>query len=77
LDEAIKLEGGTLEEAIASLERKGYFEPPPRPWSLGGQERGLGRMNYAVLDKFGDLVVEAPSRPVAELIMAAVNKLEA
>lgn len=71
--EAMRLEGGTPEAAVASLEKKGYFTPPPRPWNLGFNDRGMGRGIYAVLDKFGNLVVEAPSQVVAEYIIAAVN----
>ncbi|MFA6536017.1 MAG: hypothetical protein WC250_00150 [Candidatus Paceibacterota bacterium] len=71
--EAAALEGGTFMEAMASLERKGYFEPAPGPWKLGIQDRGIGRNNFAILDRFGDLVVEAPSRATADLIIAAVN----
>jgi len=73
LQEAMVLEGGTINEVIASLERKGYFEPPPGPWQLGIQDRGMGRSNFAVLDRFNDLVVEAKDRPTAELIISAVN----
>ena len=74
LQEALRLEGGTLEEASASLERKGYFEPPARPWKLGVMDRGLGRANFAVLDAFDDLVVEAGSNSaVAVFIIEAAN----
>ena len=71
--EAMRLEGGIIVEAVVSLERKGYFEPPPGPWKLGVQDRGMGRANFAVLDRFDDLVVEAKDRPTAELIISAVN----
>ncbi len=72
--EAIKLEGDmTMDEAIASLERKGYFTPNPGPWKLGYRDRGLGRGDFAVLDRFGDLVVEVDSKTDAELIISAVN----
>jgi hypothetical protein len=71
--EAIELEGGTPNEACASLEWKGYFTPPPRPWSLGFKDRGMGRGDYAVLDRFGYVVVEAPNQVTAELIINAVN----
>ncbi len=71
--EALKLEGGTITEATESLTKKGYYEPPPRPWSLGVSHRGLGRNDYAVLDKFADLVVETKDRVIAELIIDAVN----
>lgn len=74
LEEAMRLEGGTLEKAIASLEAKGYFTPPPGPWQLGGKDRGHGHMNYAILDRFGDLVMEAPNQATAELVIEAVNK---
>ena len=59
--------------AVKSLERKGYFEPHARPWKLGFQDMGLGRENVAVLDRFGDLVVEVPLKSNAALIVAAVN----
>jgi hypothetical protein len=72
--EALKAEGDmTLEEAMASLERKGYFTPRPRPWKLGFHDRGLGRGDFAVLDCFGDLVAETPNRKDAEFIIAAAN----
>lgn len=73
LIEALKLEGGTFEEATASLDRKGYFTAPPRPWNLGFMDRGLGRGDFAVLDKFGDLVVETPNRETAEFIIKSAN----
>ncbi len=63
LQEALSLEGGTFIEAVESLKRKGYFTPPPRPWSLGVDDRGHGHMSYAVLDRFGDVVVEAGTNP--------------
>ena len=63
----------TIEEATSSLERKGYFTAQPRPWKLGFHDRGLGRGDFAVLDRFGDLVAETPERANAELIIAAVN----
>ncbi|MBI3633679.1 MAG: hypothetical protein HY226_05310 [Candidatus Vogelbacteria bacterium] len=72
--EAFVAEGDvTLEEAIASLKRKGYFTPRPRPWQLGFHDRGLGRGDFAVLDRFGDLVAKIPEEEDAELIIAAVN----
>ena len=72
--DAIRAEGNvTIEEATASLERKGYFTARPRPWQLGFRDRGLGRGSFAVLDRFGDLVAEIPERADAELIIAAVN----
>jgi predicted ATP-grasp superfamily ATP-dependent carboligase len=74
LDEAILAEGKmTLKEALASLERKGYFTARPRPWNLGFRHRGHGHGDYAVLDRFGDLVAEKLRREDAELIIAAVN----
>lgn len=73
LIEALKMEGGTIEEATKSLEKKGYFEPPPRPWKLGADDRGMGRDNFAILDRFGDMVVEVKDRSIAELIIFAVN----
>ena len=71
--EALKLEGSTIEEAAASLERKGYFEPPPRPWRLGVHDRGHSRASFAVLDRFNDVVVEVADQATAELIIVAVN----
>ena len=72
--EALQVEGNmTLEEATASLERKGYFTARPRPWKLGFRDRGLGHGDFAVLDRFDDLVTETPNREDAELIMVAVN----
>ena len=74
LPEALQAEGDmTLEEAMASLERKGYFTPRPRPWKLGFRDRGLGHGDFAVLDRFGDLVAETPNREDAEFIVAAAN----
>jgi hypothetical protein len=73
LHEAIKLESGTLDEILETLEKKGYFTAPPRPWSLGFKERGLGRGDFAVLDKFGDLVAETQDRETSEFIIEAVN----
>lgn len=73
LPEAMWLEGGTVETAHASLVKKGYFTPPPRPWSLGFHDRGMGRGGYAVLDKFGDPVVQASDKTTAEHIIEAVN----
>lgn len=72
--EALHAEGDmTLEEATASLERKGYFTARPRPWRIGFRDQGLGRGDFAVLDRFGDLVAKTPERADAELIIAAVN----
>ena len=72
--DAIRAEGDvTIEEATASLERKGYFTARPRPWKLGFRDRGLGRGDFAVLDRFGDLVAEIPERADAELIIEAAN----
>ena len=72
--DAIRAEGDvTIEEATASLERKGYFTARPRPWKLGFRDRGLGRGDFAVLDRFGDLVAETPERADAEMIIEAVN----
>lgn len=71
--EALALEGGTIEEATVSLRQKGYFTAPPRPWMIGFKDRGLGRGGLAVLDKFGDLVVETPNRETAEFIVEAIN----
>ena len=72
--DAIRAEGDvTGEEALASLERKGYFTARPRPWTLGFCDRGLGHGDFGVLDRFGDLVAKTPERANAELIIAAVN----
>lgn len=72
--EAMRLEGDMpIIEAIESLEKKGYFTPRPRPWKLGFRDRGLGRQDFAVLDHFGDLVVEVGRLADAELIVSAVN----
>ena len=72
--EAIDLEGNvTISEALESLQRKGYYSPHPRPWKLGYKDRGLGRHDWAILDRFGDLVAEVNSRADAELIVFVVN----
>lgn len=72
--EALSLEGcATTEEAMESLEKKGYFTPRPRPWKLGFRDHGLGRIDWSVLDRFGDLVSEIPNKADAELIIASVN----
>ena len=72
--EAIKMEGDmTMGEAVESLQKKGYYTPRPRPWKLGYRDRGLGRGDFAVLDRFGDLVAEVESQTDAELIISAVN----
>ena len=74
LMDAIRAEGDvTIAEATTSLERKGYFTARPRPWTLGFCDRGLDHGDFAVLDRFGDLVAETPQRADAELIIAAVN----
>ena len=74
IPEAIRLEGDmTISEAVDSLEKKGYYTPAPRPWKLGYRDRGLGHGDFAVLDRFGDLVVETTNKAVAELIVSAVN----
>ena len=52
---------------------KGYFTPPPRPWQLGALDRGMGRRDFVVLDRFGDLVVKVESCETDELIILAVN----
>lgn len=62
----------SMDEALKSLKQKGYFSPRPRPWQLGFRDRGLGRGDFAVLDRFGDLVAEV-SKEDAELIISAVN----
>jgi hypothetical protein len=72
--EAIGLEGDmTIGEAIEALERKGYYTARPRPWKLGFRDRGNGRGDFAVLDKFGDVVVEVPNQSDGELIISTVN----
>ncbi len=76
LRDAVLLEEGCvpISEVLTSLERKGYFTPKPRPWKVGVLDRGLGRVSFAVLDKFGDLVAEMPDQGTAELIVEAVNQ---
>ncbi len=76
LREALVLEGGTVSEATEALQRKGYFTPPPRPWVPGSFDRGFGRKSFAVLDKFGDVVVEAPNLEIVTLIVEAVNRYD-
>ncbi len=72
--EAIDLEGNMpVSDALESLQRKGYYSPRPRPWKLGYKDRGLGRGDFAVLDRFGDLVAEVASKADAELIIFVVN----
>ena len=74
LIEALEAEGAVnLKEATDSLTDKGYFTSKPRPWKIGFFDRGHGRRNYAVLDRFGDLVAETPNSEDAELIVVAVN----
>ncbi len=73
LEEALAAEGLPFIEAMESLKRKGYFTPKPRPWQLGYQDRGHGRGDYAVLDRYGDVVTEKLSREDAEFIIAAAN----
>lgn len=74
IEEALALEGkATVADAMRALEEKGYFTPKPRPWCLGFCECGRGHRSYAILDHFGDLVMEAPDKATAELIIAAVN----
>ncbi len=74
---AVNLGGkATVEEALESLEKKGYFTSPPRPWKLGYRDRGLGREDYGILDRFGDVVIEGVSKETAELIIKAVNQHE-
>ncbi len=64
-----------VKEAIQSLRDKGYFTPPPRPWQVGACDRGAGRLDPAVLDKFGDVVAKVENVETAELIVLAVNTL--
>ena len=72
--EALEAEGDvTLEEAMALLKRKGYFTPRPRPWKLGFHDRGHGRGDFAVLDRFGDLVAKTSDCEDAKFIVEAAN----
>lgn len=73
IEEALAAEGLAPNEAMASLRRKGYFTPRPRPWQLGYHDRGHGRGDYAVLDRYGGVVAEKLSCEDAVLIIAAVN----
>lgn len=76
MEEAMRREGNvSFMEAIESLKKKGYFTPPPRPWKLGRKDRGHDHSNWAVLDKFGDFVVETSNRTIAEFIIAAANAM--
>ncbi|MFH1473259.1 MAG: hypothetical protein ABIF06_02540 [bacterium] len=78
IQEAMALEGNmSICEAVKSLERKGYFTPRPRPWSLGFKDRGHGFGDWAILDRFGDLVAEVENKADAELIILAVNAKDA
>ena len=74
LEEAMRLEGPdrTIDQITESLTKKCYFTPHPRPWKVGVRDRGMGRADYAVLDRFGDLVAEM-TREDAELTVSAVN----
>ena len=72
--DAIKAEGDVpVREAMDTLERKGYFTANPRPWQLSIHDRGLRRMDWVILDRFGGFVAEIPERANANLIIAAVN----
>jgi len=72
--EAISREGDmTMDEAIQSLVKKGYFTPRPRPWKIGFRNRGLGHGDYAIFDRFGDVVAENISREDAELVISVIN----
>ena len=72
--EAIKAEGDILlVEALEILKRKGYFTPPPRPWKVAFRDRGHGHGDFAVIDRFGDVVAEVARCEIAELIVNAVN----
>lgn len=75
LRDAIMAEEGdvTIKEALVSLKNKGYFTARPRPWKLGFHERGLGHGDFAVVDRFGDLVAEISQLADALLIIEAVN----
>lgn len=73
-DEALAAEGDvTIQDAVNQLVAKGYFEAPARPWKLGRADRGMGRGDYAVLDRFGDVVFEVKYRAHGEFVVAAVN----
>ncbi len=75
LFKALRAEGcASMEEALASLVRKGYFTAKPRPWKIGFRDRGLGHGDYGILDRFGGLIADlGSSQADAELIVAAVN----
>jgi len=74
LHDAMKLEGvETFDEGVKILVEKGYFTPQPGPWKIGGRDRGHDHVDYAVMDKFGDIVAEMPNRVTAELVISAVN----
>ncbi|MGD0976899.1 MAG: hypothetical protein ABR875_01215 [Minisyncoccia bacterium] len=74
IQEAVFLEGDiSLIDAIKSLEKKGYFTPRPRPWKPGFNNRGMGHGDYAILDRFGDIVAEKVSKEDAGFIISAVN----
>lgn len=79
--EAIKLEFADgcedIDAAMSSLRAKGFFSPPPRPWTVGSSDRGHGRLDYAIFDKFGDVVAFlAPDmdEETAKLIIDSVNE---
>ena len=77
-EEAMELEAAqhtnmTYDQAFKALVAKGYYTLPPHPWALGYADRGMGHGSYGVLDAYGDLIVGALSREVAEHIVAAVN----
>lgn len=75
--DALRAEGDvSIEVAMAALERRGYFEPRPRPWQLGSHDRGHGHASWVVLDRFGDVVTGPLERVDAELIINAVNACE-
>lgn len=71
--EAIHNAGMTIAQAVGSLTKKGYFTAPPRPWQVVRKERGHDHGDYAVLDRFGSLVVTTVLQETAEFIVGACN----
>jgi len=72
LEDAIRLEGVPIEQAIVILSRKGYFTPPPRPWKVERVEVEKGT-NWVVVDRYGDPVVTASNRMTAVFIASAAT----
>lgn len=76
LARALVLEGkGSHAVALQSLQDKGYFTPPPRPWSAVGEEMH-GELSCAVVDRFGDIVCKTRARSTADLIVTAVMEFD-